>query len=500
MVVTLVLIEDFSILSDIFVEKSEFDIGILYIYSRETCLFYTLCAFTLVHHPYIITLMNPKPNEKRDIILDSIADGVFTVDKNWHITTFNKAAQKITGIPREKAIGQICRDVLRANVCETDCALRHTMDTGSPVINRPVHIVDLEGRRKSITISTALLKDKKGRVIGGVETFRDMTVVEELRKQIQKQYTCEDIISRNNRIQELFNTLPQIAESNCTVLIEGQTGTGKELFARAIHNLSHRREKPFVAVNCSALPDTLLESELFGYKAGAFTDAKKDKPGRFALAEGGTIFLDEIGDMSSTVQVKLLRVLQEKTYEPVGAVSSEKADVRVVTASNKDLAELIEQGKYRSDLYYRINVVKLSLPPLKERSEDIPLLINHFINRFNRIYDKNICCFSDDAMAVLMSYEFPGNIRELENILEHCFVLCQGDVIETMHLPSAIQRSIKGQESEIGEFRTLRQMELLMIERALSRNDGNRTAAAKELGINPSTLFRKLKSLNIKTE
>jgi len=445
-------------------------------------------------------MMNFKTNEKRDIVLDSIADGVFTVDKNWRITTFNKAAQKITGIPREKAVGQICRDVLRADVCETDCALRHTMDTGSPIINKPVHIVDLEGRRKSITISTALLKDEKGRVIGGVETFRDMTVVEELRKQIQKQYTCEDIISRNKRIQEIFNTLPQIAESNCTVLIEGQTGTGKELFARAIHNLSRRKERLFIAVNCSALPDTLLESELFGYKAGAFTDAKKDKPGRFALAKGGTLFLDEIGDISSTVQVKLLRVLQEKTYEPVGAVSSEKADVRVITASNKDLAELVGQGKFRNDLYYRLNVVKLSLPPLEERSEDIPLLINHFINRFNRIYDKNICCCSDDVMAVLMSYEFPGNIRELENILEHCFVICQGDVIETKHLPSAIQKSTKGRESEVGEFRTLRQMEVLMIERALRRNDGNRTAAAKELGINASTLFRKLKSLNIGSE
>ena len=204
----------------------------------------------------------------------------------WRITSFNKAAEQITGIPRENAIGQTCKDVLRANVCETDCALRYTMDTGKPVINKPVHIIDAQGRRKAITISTALLKDENGKTIGGVETFRDMTVVEELRKQVHKQYSCEDIISRNHKIQELFDILPQIAESDCAVLIEGQTGTGKELFARAIHNLSRRRKKPFIAVNCSALPDTLLESELFGYKAGAFTDAKKDKPGRFALAEG----------------------------------------------------------------------------------------------------------------------------------------------------------------------------------------------------------------------
>ena len=438
--------------------------------------------------------------EKTDVILDSIADGVFTVDENWRITSFNKAAEQITGIPRQNAIGQTCKDVLRANVCETDCALRYTIETGKPVINKPVHIIDAQGRLNAITISTALLKDGNGKTIGGVETFRDMTVVEELRKQVQKQYSCEDIISRNHKIQELFDILPQIAESDCAVLIEGQTGTGKELFARAIHNLSHRRKKPFIAVNCSALPDTLLESELFGYKAGAFTDAKKDKPGRFALAQGGTIFLDEIGDISSSVQVKLLRVLQEKTYEPVGAVSSEKANVRVITATNKDLSELTEQDKFRSDLYYRINVVKLSLPPLKERSEDIPLLIDHFINRFNKIYNKNICCLSDDAMAVLLSYDFPGSIRELENILEHCFVLCKGNVIETKHLPASIGKTAPDQPADISKFRTLRQMEILMIEQALRRNKDNKTLAAKELGIDASTLFRKLKNLNIRTE
>jgi PAS domain S-box-containing protein len=444
--------------------------------------------------------MNPKSYEKRDIILDSIADGVFTIDKNWHITTFNKAAEEITGIPRGKAIGQKCKDVLRANVCETDCALRYTMETGNPIINKPVHIIDSEGRRKAITISTALLKDDKDRVIGGVETFRDMTVVEELRKQVQTKYTCEDIISRNHIIQGLFNILPRVAESDCTVLIEGQTGTGKELFARAIHNLSPRREKSFIAINCSALPDTLLESELFGYKAGAFTDAKKDKPGRFALAEGGSLFLDEIGDVSAAVQVKLLRVLQERTYEPVGAVASEKADVRIIAASNQDLIELVNQGKFRSDLYYRINVVRLYLPPLKDRREDIPLLVDHFIHRFNGIYDKSICCLNDEAMDAVLSYDYPGNIRELENIIQHCFVLCQSQVIEKRHLPASIKKSVTGEEPEFVNFRTLRQMETIMIDRAIRRNDGNRTAAAIELGINPSTLFRKLKNLNIKTE
>jgi len=280
----------------------------------------------------------------RDIILDSVADGVFTVDGDWRVTSFNRAAEEITGIRREEAVGQPCKDVLKADVCENGCALRQTMTTAQPVINKPVHIVDAHGQRKSITISSALLKNPKGQIIGGVETFRDMTVVEELRKQLRKQYSCEDIISRSHTVQQLFDILPRVAESDCTVLIEGETGTGKELFARALHSLSPRHENPLVAVNCSALPDTLLESELFGYKAGAFTDAKQDKPGRFALAQGGTLFLDEIGDVSPAVQVRLLRVLQDKTYEPVGGVDTIEADVRVVTATGTRGRRRVPQG------------------------------------------------------------------------------------------------------------------------------------------------------------
>ena len=441
--------------------------------------------------------MDLQSHREKDIILDSVADGVFTVDENWHITSFNRAAEHITGIPRNEAIGRPCREVLKADVCEGGCALRETMQTGRPIISKPVDIIDARGRRKPITISTALLKDGKGQIIGGVETFRDMTLVEELRKQVQKQYCCEDIISRNPRVQQLFGVLPRVAESDCTVLIDGETGTGKELFARAIHNLGRRKNKPFIAVNCGALPDTLLESELFGYKAGAFTDAKKDKPGRFALAEGGTIFLDEIGDVSSAVQVRLLRVLQEKTYEPVGGVGSVKADARVITATNKDLQELVEKGPFRKDLFYRINVVRFRLPPLRDRREDIPLLVDHFIHRFNTLYSKNLCCVSNEVMAAFMAYDFPGNIRELENVIEHSFVLCRGQVIEKRDLPDVFQGHEATDKGAGSEFSTLKEMEAMMIEQALRRNDGNRAAAARELAINPSTLFRKLKTLGL---
>jgi len=445
-------------------------------------------------------MMNRMQSNEQNVILDSISEGVFTVDLDWRITSFNRAAEEITGIQREKAINQHCRDVLRADVCETDCTLRQTMQTGIPIMNKAVHIIDAHGRRKAITISTALLKDSKGKVIGGVETFRDMSTIEQLRKEIQRRYSCEDIISQSHKMQNLFSVLPNIAESNTTVLIEGESGTGKELFARAIHNLSFRRAKPFVAVNCGALPDTLLESELFGYKAGAFTDAKKDKPGRFALAEGGTIFLDEIGDISPAVQVRLLRVLQEKTYEPVGGVSSVKADVRVITATNKKLDQLVKQDKFREDLYYRVNVVKLELPPLRNKKEDIPLLVDHFISRFNRLHNKNICCVTNEVTAALLAYDYPGNVRELENIIEHCFVLCEGEIIEAKHLPASIHPNSKQDKTKVGEPATINQMEIILITQALRRNNGNKTAAAKELGIDKSTLFRKIKAFNIKPE
>jgi len=443
---------------------------------------------------------NKPQTKKRDVILNSITEGVFTVDSNWHITSFNQAAEEITGIPCEKALGQKCSDILRADVCETDCALRETMGTGKPIINKAVHIVDAKGERHAIAISTALLKDESGKVIGGVETFRDMSLVEELRKEIEGRYSFEDIISQNHRMQSLFSILPNISESDCTVLIEGDSGTGKELFARAIHNLSFHKDKSFVAVSCGALPDTLLESELFGYKAGAFTDAKKDKPGRFTIAEGGTIFLDEIGDVSAAVQVRLLRVLQERTYEPLGAVASVNTDARVITATNKKLSELVEKGQFREDLYYRINVMKLELPLLRERKDDIPLLVNHFISRFNRLRSKNISCVTDEVLATLLAYDYPGNVRELENIIEHCFVLCQGEVIEKKHLPTSVCPNPNVNEVKTGEIKTLKQMEIFLIIEALRRNEGNKTAAAKELGIDKSTLFRKMKAFDIKPE
>lgn len=432
-----------------------------------------------------------------NVILESIADGVFTVDEDWRIMTFNGAAERITGVPREEAVGQQCCDVFRASICEGECALRETIDSGRSIVNKTVYIVNSEGDRIPISISTAILRDKSGKHMGGVETFRDLTVYEELRKELTGQYTFADIISRSREMRRIFDILPDIAESDSTVLIMGDSGTGKELFARAIHNLSSRRHKPLVAVNCGALPDTLLESELFGYKAGAFTDARKDKPGRFALAEGGTIFLDEIGDVSAAMQARLLRVIEEREYEPLGANTATKADVRIITATNRDLDKLVKDGSFREDLYYRINVVKISLPPLSRRREDIPLLVDHFITRFNRLQGKEIADIDPDVLSVLMTHDFPGNVRELDNVIEHAFIMCRGNVIRLEHLPEYLQPKRSEPWVRSAASSTLREAEAYTIVAALERNSWNRAATARELGIHPTTIWRKIRRLGI---
>ena len=429
----------------------------------------------------------------QNIILDSIADGVFTVDHDWHIMSFNRAAEKITGVTRDEAIGQLCKDVLKADTCERSCCLRATMKNGDPIVNKKVHIIDAQGRRLPISISTALLHDAKGKLLGAVETFRDISVEEDLRKAIRAKYSFADIISKNHRMLSLFDILPDIAESASTVLIEGESGTGKELVARAIHNLSARKRQPFVAVNCSALPDTLLESELFGYKAGAFTDAKKDKPGRFQLAENGTLFLDEIGDITPAMQVKLLRVVQEKTYEPLGAAKSIEHNVRLIAATNKNLEDLVRQGKFREDLFYRINVFKISLPPLRERMEDVPLLAEHFITRFNAERQKDITGVSDEAMVALMTHAYPGNIRELANLIERAFILCKGGLIEKKHLPE----SLFANPAIRDDTASLRDAASACLMSALKQNNWDRLKTAKQLGMHKSTLYRKIKSLGL---
>jgi PAS domain S-box-containing protein len=436
------------------------------------------------------------------IILDSIADGVFTVNLEWKITSFNRAAEEITGIKKNEAIGRYCWEVFRASICEQGCLLRKTIETGCPFVNQSIFIVNSEGERIPVSISSALLKDHKGNTIGGVETFRDLSEVEELRKQLADKHTFHDIISKNKEMKHLFGMLELIAESDATVLIEGESGTGKELFAKAIHSISNRRKGPLITINCSSIPDTLLESELFGYKAGAFTDAKKDKSGRLALAEGGTLFIDEIGDISPLLQAKLLRVLQDKVYEPLGSTSSLKANVRIVAATNKNLEKLVKNGVFRDDLYYRIHVVKLLLPPLRKRKEDIPLLTEHFIRKFNRLNNRKIQGISPEALSILMSHDFRGNIRELENIIEYASLVCKKRLLGIEHLPEYFRQ--QSDNTIIGPYKALPQKEFSFhdLERnfifeALRENSWNRSITAAKLGIHSTTLWRKIKRLKL---
>ena len=427
-------------------------------------------------------------------ILDSIAAGVFTIDLEMRVRYFNRTAEKITGIRASEAIGQFCSDILRSDDCERHCSLKAAIRTGKEIVDRHCTILRRDGRTIPISLTAAVLRDRRGKIVGGVESFRDLSTLAELEKELRRSYTFQDIVSKNHRMLGLFEVLPPVAKSDSTVLIQGPSGSGKELVARAIHNLSLRSGGPFVAVNCGALPDTLLESELFGYVRGAFTDARHNRKGRFALAQRGTLFLDEVESLSPATQVKLLRVLQEREYEPLGSSAAVKADVRVVAATKEDLGNLVEAGRFRDDLFFRLNVVRLDLPSLAQRREDIPLLVERFIEKFNGRMGRTIRGVADDVTALLMQHPFPGNVRQLENIIEHAFIMCRGDVIQRQHLPPDLGAT---PEPSPGRYRPLDVVARQAVEDALRRNGGNAARTAADLGVSRTTLWRMRKKFGL---
>ncbi len=431
-------------------------------------------------------------------ILRSIGEGVFTIDLEKRITFFNRAAESITGFLSQEAMGQYCFDVFRSDVCQVNCPLDAAIASEEAVRECAAVIINKSGRQISISLSADLLKDQNGNVVGAVEVFRDQSIVESLRETISNRYNLSGIISKNNRMQEIFEILPDVAESESTVLIQGPSGSGKEILANTIHDLSPRRERPLIKINCSAIPDTLLESELFGYVSGAFTDAKKNKKGRFALADRGTLFLDEVGDTSPAMQAKLLRVLEERQFIPLGGTVPVKVDVRIIAASNRDLKTLIDEGKFREDLYYRINVIGIGLPSLDERREDVPLLIEHFIKRLNSLKGKDIAGMSEETMGILMNHRYPGNIRELENIVEHAYVLCRGRLIEPRHLPADFLSEAGDACRGLLGVKALDSSEIAIISQALRKYGGNKVLASRELRIGRSTLWRKMKKYDLK--
>ncbi len=427
------------------------------------------------------------------IIFNSISDGVFTVTRDCIITSFNRAAEEITGFQASEAVGKHCFDIFRTEICHKRCALKDTLKKLAPVENARVTIITKDGCEIPISVTTTMLKDDKEEILGAVEFFSDISEIEHLEKSLERKTALADIVSVNAKMQKLIALLPDIAESDCSVLIEGPSGCGKELFAQVIHNLSARRYGPYIKINCAALPANLLESELYGYEKGAFTDAKRDKPGHFCLANGGTLLLDEISEMDISLQVKLLRVLNNGEYQPLGSTKTMHTDARIIAATNADLKGAIAGGRFREDLYYRINVVNLLIPSLRERPDDVPILVDHFVEVFRKKTRRPIRRVSPATMAVLLKYHYPGNVRELENAIEHAFVMCHDEEIQPSHLP----QSVTDAGATANGISPHKEDERDIIVEALHRHRGNKTKAAEELGVHRSTLWRKLKSYGI---
>ncbi|MBI5746779.1 MAG: sigma 54-interacting transcriptional regulator [Nitrospirae bacterium] len=450
-----------------------------------------------------------KIRSQEEIILNCISDGVITIGMDRKIRYINQAMRLMLGLEDDLDTRDLsCEDLIQSDICNTDeCIFHKALLTKERLSNYETVIRNREGVYMPVSINTDFLKDNNGDVVGIVEVFRNLSLVKglegnikELESRIADRGRFGNIIGNSKAIREILAVLPTVANSKSTVLLEGESGTGKELIANAIHLNSPRRDKSFVAVNCAALAEGVLESELFGHVKGAFTGAYYDKLGRFELADKGTIFLDEIGDVSLSTQGKLLRVLQEEELERVGGSKSIRIDIRVIAASNKDLLSLVKRGEFRDDLYYRIRVFPIRIPPLRERKEDIPQLVRHFISIYNKEMDKDIKTISHSAMATLLSYDYPGNVRELENIIEHASVCCRGDTIQVEHLPNDIigHRDIVDKASKSAGSLKIMERELML--KVLDQSGWNYKEAAKILGLSRTTLWRRLKEFNIKRE
>lgn len=436
---------------------------------------------------------------KLDAIFNSNIEGTFTIDKDWNITSFNDSAVKITGYKKTEAIAKKCWEIFNSSICRNGCHMEQTMKRGKTMIGNELEIMNKNGNKIPIRVNSGILLNNKSEKVGAVETFIDISDIKNLSAHLDERFKYENIVGKNKEIKQVISVLESVAQTDSSVLLTGESGTGKELAARAIHLNSSRKYGPFIAINCSAFAETLIESELFGHEKGAFTGAIKTKIGRFELSQGGTLFLDEIGDLSIPVQTKFLRVIESKEFERVGGNRSIKLNARIIAATNKNLLEEISAGRFREDLFYRINVMNVHLPSLRDRRDDLPLLVTHFIAQFNSKFAKKIKQFSSSAYDYLEEYNWPGNIRELENVVEHCFVLCNGQIIQVEHLPKRIKSFINGgmEKSSMSKASNFSDAEKELILSVLNRNNWNRTKSAFELRVNPSTLWRKMKKLGI---
>lgn len=442
-------------------------------------------------------LVNQK--NKLDAIFNSNIEGTFTIDNEWNITSFNKSAENITGFKNTEAVGSKCWDIFNSSLCRNGCHMEQTMQKKKPMMGNELEIINKNGKNIPIRVNSGILLNNHNENIGAVETFIDVSEIKNLSEHLTEYFNYENIVGRNKEIKQIISVLESVSQTDSSVLITGESGTGKELAARAIHLNSSRNTGPFIAVNCSAFVESLIESELFGHEKGSFTGAIKSKIGRFELAQGGTLFLDEIGDLSTAVQTKLLRVIETFEFERVGSNKSIKMDTRIIAATNKNLTDEISSKNFREDLFYRINVINIHLPPLRERMDDFPLLVTHFLEKFNKKFKKNIKRFSSAAYDLIIEYNWPGNIRELENVMEHCFVLSSGEIVQVDSLPKRLreQENINTIMNNSNKQKGFEETEKEFIISVLKKNNNNRPLTAKELNINPSTLWRKMKKHNI---
>jgi len=434
-------------------------------------------------------------------VFETMRDGLMIVDKDGNIIFFNAAAERITGYRKEEVVGQQCT-ILDSDTCviltdegrQKDCGI---FKTGASINNKKCRIRASDGRAVYLLKNATILKNEKGEMIGAVESMTDITSLymkemelEELKQELRQEYWFMGLLGKSEPMQHLFEQIRNAAGSEAPVLVSGESGTGKNLVAQAIHGLSRRKEGPFVALNCGSLNDYLLESELFGHKKGSFTGAMSDRMGRFEAAHNGSIFLDEIGDMPKVMQVKLLRVLEEKVVERVGDHRPVPVNVRLISATNKDLNSLVNSEVFREDLLYRINSILIKVPPLRERVEDIPVITFHYLKKISHINNKDIRRISPDALDIITNYRWPGNVRQLINTIEHCAITCKGDTVEVSDLPEYVfhEKKVEGNNKSTDRDQLLS---------ALSQYKGNRTLTAKHLGISRVTLWKRLKDLGI---
>lgn len=455
--------------------------------------------FNLFKHGFFTAYIQQKENF--DNILNCLSEGVIAHDLNRRIFFFSSGAEMITGFKESEVLGKDCHEIFTPSLCGENCSFCEGYDVSSIEKKQySTSFLNAEGIRREFDVSVAPMRDEQNNTIGIVASFTDRTVQKILQRQLEGEQEFRGIIGQDHKMQRIYETIRDLAQCDFPVVISGDSGTGKELVARAIHSESPRKNNMFVPINCGALPEGTLESELFGHVRGAFTGAIRDKKGRFELADGGTLFLDEVAELSQAIQVKLLRVLQEGIFEPVGSEKSKKADVRIISATNKSLKELVKKNAFRDDLYYRLAVVPLDLPPLRERRNDIPILAEYFLDEISNKLGRKGMAFSKDTLSVFMSYPWPGNIRQLQNAIQYTMIKCHGNEILPQHLPPEITGAMTSfgastfegvRPGKVGRKPKLTEENVKI---SLIKAGGNKAKAARILGVGRATLYNFLRN------